>query len=90
MCHTGEWHVGYKRAYDLFAGGLRRRITKERRKRLDEEQRVAVAAATKELAEAQAAIDGAVRGLTQHLQRLHLDLHELYAYCQVAGGSTVY
>jgi hypothetical protein len=47
---TGEWHVGTKRAYDLFPGELRSRTKGERRKRWDEKQRGAVTAAAAELA----------------------------------------
>ena len=47
--HTGDWHVGYKRAFDLFPKSLQKRILAERRKRLDEQQRVALTKATAEL-----------------------------------------
>lgn len=39
---AGKWHVGAKRAYDLFPGGLCSRLKTERRKRFDEHQRAAL------------------------------------------------
>jgi len=51
LCAAGDWRVGYKRAYDLFPGGLQKRITGERKKRRDERQRVAVSKANSDLAQ---------------------------------------
>lgn len=47
---TGKWHVGAKPAFDVFPGGLKSRIKEERRRRLDEQQRGAMTAATSALA----------------------------------------
>ena len=43
---AGQWHVGFKRAFDLFPKGLRKRIVTERKKRIDQQQRIAVTKAT--------------------------------------------
>ena len=43
---SGDWHVGAKRAFELFPGGLEKRIKGERKKRFAEEQRAALTAAT--------------------------------------------
>lgn len=45
---SDDWHMGYKRAFDLFPKGLQKRIMAERKKRLDQEQRPALAKATAE------------------------------------------
>ena len=45
---AGQWHVGYKRAFDLFPKGLQKRIVTERKKRQDQLQRVAMTQATAE------------------------------------------
>lgn len=47
---TGKWKVGAKRAYELFPGGLTRRIKEERKRGFEEEQRRAMTAATAALA----------------------------------------
>lgn len=44
--NIGDWHVGAKRAFELFPGGLKRRIKEERKKRFAEAQRAALTAAT--------------------------------------------
>jgi hypothetical protein len=43
---AGIWHVGAKRTFELFPGGLEKRIKGERKKRFAEEQRAALTAAT--------------------------------------------
>ena len=43
----GVWRVGYKRAYEMFPKTLQQRITKERRERLDEHQRVSLTGVNK-------------------------------------------
>ncbi|KAK9809052.1 hypothetical protein WJX72_008467 [[Myrmecia] bisecta] len=48
---TGEWRVGAKRAEQLFANGLRRRMKDARRRRWDEKQRAATTAASSALAQ---------------------------------------
>lgn len=60
LLRAGKWHVGYKRAYDLFAGGLQKRITAERRKRLEEQHRLLAAKAREGLSAVQPGIRGAV------------------------------
>uniref|UniRef100_A0A061SFF4 Tripeptidyl-peptidase II n=1 Tax=Tetraselmis sp. GSL018 TaxID=582737 RepID=A0A061SFF4_9CHLO len=46
---SGKWHVGCKRAFDLFPGPLVRKLKEHRGKRWAAEQRTAVAAATSAL-----------------------------------------
>ena len=41
----GKWHVGIKRAYDLYPGGLVRRLKTKRRKKWDERHRRALVSA---------------------------------------------
>ncbi|XP_027110305.2 tripeptidyl-peptidase 2 isoform X1 [Coffea arabica] len=48
---SGEWHVGYKFVYELFADTLTSRLKKERKKKWDESHQEAVAAAVKQLDE---------------------------------------
>ena len=60
---AGEWHVGFKRAFDLFPKGLQKRIVSERRKRLDEQQRDALTGAT-------AALDSATREVNKQVAPL--------------------
>ncbi|CAL8469996.1 g9538 [Coccomyxa elongata] len=43
---SGLWHVGAKRAFELFPGGLKKRSKQERKKRWEEKQREAVTACT--------------------------------------------
>lgn len=52
---TGQWHVGAKPAFQLFPGGLKQRTKEERRRKFDEQQRVAVTQATAALAAFEAA-----------------------------------
>ena len=47
---SGQWHVGAKPAFQLFPGGLKQRIKEERRRKFDEQQRIAVTEATAALA----------------------------------------
>lgn len=47
---AGKWHIGAKNAFELFPGGLKKRISKERRKAWDREHQAAVAAVTEALA----------------------------------------
>ena len=42
---AGKWHVGAKRLFELFPGGLKKRIRAERRKHWDQHQNAAVTAA---------------------------------------------
>lgn len=44
--HAGLWHVGAKRAFELFPGGLKKRSKQERKKRWEQKQREAVTACT--------------------------------------------
>ncbi|KAJ4706019.1 Tripeptidyl-peptidase 2 [Melia azedarach] len=48
---SGEWHVGYKMAYELFTDTLTSRLKKERKKKWDEKNQEAIAKAVKQLAE---------------------------------------
>ncbi|KAG7670442.1 hypothetical protein Ndes2437A_g04966 [Nannochloris sp. 'desiccata'] len=52
---SGEWRVGATPAFSLLPGGLKHRLKEERRKRFDEQQRVAVTEATAALAAFEAA-----------------------------------
>lgn len=59
----GEWHVGYKRAFDLFPKGLQKRIAGERKKRLDEQQRGYMTAAVQQHAARSKALAQQVKSL---------------------------
>ena len=63
---AGEWHVGAKRAFELFPKGLQSRSKMERKKRWDELQRVSVTAAA---AQASAFKDTSVGSHAAHLFR---------------------
>ena len=49
-CCSGKWHIGAKKAFELFPGGLKKRTLKERRKVWDREHHGVVAAVTEGLA----------------------------------------
>lgn len=46
---SGDWHIGGKAAFDLYPAPLRNRMKQERRRRFDEQHRIAVAKAREEL-----------------------------------------
>ena len=69
---VGQWHVGYKRAFDLFPKGLQKRIVTERKKRLDQQQREAITKATAEHAKLSA-------DLNKQVSTASLDLGQLYS-----------
>ncbi|CAA0834352.1 Tripeptidyl-peptidase 2 [Striga hermonthica] len=48
---SGEWHVGYKLVYEIFANTLTDRVKKERKKKWDEKNQEAIAEAVKQLGE---------------------------------------
>ncbi|RMF86238.1 MAG: hypothetical protein D6744_00060, partial [Planctomycetota bacterium] len=48
---SGEYHIGVKRAYEVYAGWLVHRLKTKRRKHWDEQQRAAVAEVKRRLAE---------------------------------------
>ena len=48
---TGEFHVGIKRAFELYPGGLVRRLKAKRREKWDEQQRAAVTEVKRALAD---------------------------------------
>ncbi|XP_030500340.2 tripeptidyl-peptidase 2 [Cannabis sativa] len=48
---TGEWHVGYKYAYELFTDKLTSRLKKERKKKWEEQNQEEIANAVKQLDE---------------------------------------
>ena len=43
VLRAGKWHVGAKRAFELFPGPLKKRVTKERRKPWDRQQQATIA-----------------------------------------------
>ncbi len=52
---TGKYHIGLKRAYEIYPGGLVGRLSAKRSEKWDEQQRVAVTALERQLAEWDAA-----------------------------------
>lgn len=48
---SGKYHLGVKRAYELFPGGLQGRVTAKRREKWDEQQREAATALKRQLFE---------------------------------------
>jgi hypothetical protein len=61
---AGEWHIGAKRAFELFPGGLQARSKAERKKRWAKQQREAITAAAAQAAKALQ--EGSVRSTCAH------------------------
>ena len=61
---AGEWHIGAKRAFELFPGGLQARSKAERKKRWAKQQREAITAAAAQAATALQ--EGSVRSTFAH------------------------
>jgi len=81
---TGQYHLGFKRAYELYPDELVERLVQKRREKWDAQQRAAVTALTRELAELDAAhpdpndtVQKLRAELTTRLEQLN-DLQEKY------------
>jgi len=76
---TGQYHVGLKRAYELFPGELVKRLVEKRRKRWDEEQRQAVTDLERSLARWDAAHPSPSEDEKKEREELETRLAELRA-----------
>lgn len=79
---SGEWHVGCKRAFELFPSSLRSRVKEERKKGRDAAQRAAATAAMRELAAFDAAHPPGGKKLSDADAKRR---EELEARCQLLG-----
>jgi tripeptidyl-peptidase-2 len=76
---TGQYHLGLKRAYELFPGELVKRLVEKRRKRWDEEQRQAVTELERSVARWDAAHPSPTEDEKKERQELETRLAELRA-----------
>jgi len=74
---TGQYHVGLKRAYELYPGGLVARLKAKRRETWDEQQRAAVTALTRQLAAWDAAHSSPTDEQTKERDELKLRIEQL-------------
>ncbi|KAK9786061.1 hypothetical protein WJX73_002387 [Symbiochloris irregularis] len=90
---SGKWYVGAKNAFELFPGGLKKRMTKERRKHWDREHQAAVARTTEAIAAAEngkgskpASTDKADEDKGQAAQQTKLKKAELQSRLELLQG----
>lgn len=86
---AGKWYVGAKNAFELFPGGLKKRMTKERRKHWDREHQAAVARTTEAIAAAdngKAGADKKDEDKAQAAQQAKLRKAELQSRLELLQG----
>lgn len=76
---TGKYHLGLKRAFELYPGGLVSRLVAKRREKWDGQQRVAVTALERQLADWDAAHTSPTQEQKKEREEIELRLAQLKA-----------